>query len=340
MATLKEIARAAGVSTTTVSNVINGNASRVSAETARRIQDIIDGLGYVPNQAARSLAQRESRIIAVVIQADEGENIFLNPYNAAFAGALTVKLYQNGYYPLIRFSDDFRTIDADIRGWNVAGLIYNGAYTRQLQYIKSLDAIPSVFVDCYFREEAVNHVGAEDEAGGRIAGEYLARLGHRRVAYMSNMLSDSVVEQRRLTGLRRSLGEAGLDIRDEWIFPTSDLDALAPRLRALLSGPNAPTAFFCAADQVAVRLMAHFKALGYAVPRDISVIGFDDLPIAAICAPGLTTIAQNVDQKAQLVVDMLLRHIQNRDLPPESARIGVRLVERESAAAPKTPMER
>ena len=340
MATLKEIARAAGVSTTTVSNVINGNASRVSAETAQRIQAIIDGLGYVPNQAARSLAQRESRFIAVVIQADEGENIFLNPYNAAFAGALTVKLYQNGYYPLIRFSDDFRTIDADIRGWNVAGLIYNGAYTRQLQHVKSLDAVPSVFVDCYFREEIVNHVGAEDEAGGRIAGEYLARLGHRRVAYMSNMLSDSVVEQRRLTGLRQGLAAAGLDIRDEWIFPTSDLEALAPRLRALLSRAHSPTAFFCAADQIAVRLIPWLKALGYAVPGDISIVSFDDLPIATICTPRLTTIAQDVDQKAQLVVDMLLRHIRDRTLLPESAKIGVKLVERESAAAPMTSKER
>ena len=92
MITLKEIAQEAGVSTTTVSNVLNGNSSRVSADTAERIQAIMKRSGYVPNQAARSLAQRESHVVAIIVQASPGENIFRNPYTAEYVGALTLEL--------------------------------------------------------------------------------------------------------------------------------------------------------------------------------------------------------------------------------------------------------
>lgn len=121
MITLKEIAQEAGVSMTTVSNVLNGNSGRVSADTAERIQAIMKKSGYVPNQAARSLAQRESHIIAVIVQASPGENIFRNPYTAEYVGALTLELQQNGYYPLIRFSDNYKEIDAGSAGLERGG---------------------------------------------------------------------------------------------------------------------------------------------------------------------------------------------------------------------------
>ena len=165
MKTLKEIAQAAGVSTATVSNVINGNHNRVSADTVERIQAIIQASGYVPNQAARSLAHRESHVIAVIVQAHEGENIFRNPYTAEYVGALTVELYRNGYYPLIRFTDDFQAVESDLRGWNVAGAIFNGSFSRHLQRIHALPPIPTVFTDCYFRIPGINHVGVDDETG-------------------------------------------------------------------------------------------------------------------------------------------------------------------------------
>ena len=130
MTTLKEIAQAAGVSMTTVSNVINGKLNRVSADTVERIQALISQSGYVPNQAARSLAQRESRVVAIIVQASENENIFRNPYAAEYVGALTVELHRSGYYPLIRFSDDYRDVEADLRGWNVAGAIFSGTFSR------------------------------------------------------------------------------------------------------------------------------------------------------------------------------------------------------------------
>lgn len=330
MKTLKEIAQAAGVSTATVSNVINGNHNRVSADTVERIQAIIQASGYVPNQAARSLAHRESHVIAVIVQAHEGENIFRNPYTAEYVGALTVELYRNGYYPLIRFTDDFQAVESDLRGWNVAGAIFNGSFSRHLQRIHALPPIPTVFTDCYFRIPGINHVGVDDEAGGQMAGEYLGKMGHRRVAFVANYLEDSEVDQHRLHGFRQGLERCGVTIPDENVFPTPQTAIDDALLAAVLNRENAPTAFFCTSDRVAVQLMQTLHRMRIRIPEQVSVLGFDNLPISEIAYPPLTTLAQDITQKAFLVVDMLVRHIRQKTIPPEHTLLGVWLVERDS----------
>ena len=330
MKTLKEIAQAAGVSMATVSNVINGNHSRVSSETVERIQAIIRATGYVPNQAARSLAQRESYVIAIIVQASDGENIFRNPYTAEYVGALTVELYRQGYYPLIRFTDDFQKVESDLRGWNVAGAIFNGSFCRQLQRIHSLPPIPTVFTDCYFRIPGINHVGVDDDAGGQMAGEYLGQMGHRQVAFIANYLEDSEVDQHRLQGFKAGLKKYEIQLLDDNIFPTP-LTAVDEKLVSkTLSKPNAPTAFFCTSDRVAVQLMLTLHKMNISIPDQVSVVGFDNLPIAEITYPPLTTLAQDISQKAHLVVDMLVRHIRQKNLPPERTLLGVWMVERDS----------
>ena len=323
MITLKEIAQEAGVSTTTVSNVLNGNSSRVSADTAERIQTIMKRSGYVPNQAARSLAQRESHVVAIIVQASPGENIFRNPYTAEYVGALTLELQQNGYYPLIRFSDNYKEIDADLRGWNVAGVIFSGAYNRHLHTLKSLTDIPTVFTDCYVRIPGANHVGMDDDAGGQIAGEYLIHMGHRHVGFLGNNVDESDVDRHRLDGFRTGLAEGGIELREEFILHRREELFPPDSLRQLMARPDHPTAFFCTSDQAAVQLMQALSRLGLRVPEDV-------LPLATMVQPALTTLSQDISQKAHLVVEMLLRHIRQRGLAPERTLLGTCLVERQS----------
>ena len=330
MTTLKEIAQAAGVSMTTVSNVINGKLNRVSADTVERIQALISQSGYVPNQAARSLAQRESRVVAIIVQASENENIFRNPYAAEYVGALTVELHRSGYYPLIRFSDDYRDVEADLRGWNVAGAIFSGTFSRHLQSIHSLKTVPTVLTDCYFRLPGVNHVSVDDDAAGQMAGDYLARMGHRQVALMTNNLQDSEVDQHRLAGFRTGLAAHGITLAERCVFPQPIAAETIGQLTSLLRSPDGPTAIFCTADRIAAQLMQLLSAEGFRMPEDVSVLGFDNLPMAQITHPPLTTLAQDIDQKAHLVVDMLLRHIRQETLAPERTLLGVWLVERQS----------
>ena len=333
MSTLKEIAKAAGVSTTTVSNVINGNYRRVSAETVETVQRLIRETGYTPNQYARSLAHRGSRIVAVVVQADDGENVLLNPYHSIYVGSLTLELYKHGYYPLLRFANDFHTLDQDIRGWNVAGTLFSGSYSQFLEQVKSsIDSIPTVFTDCYFDLNTVNYVSLDDAEGGRVGGDYLVGMGHRRLGFIATNLINSEVDQQRLVGLRESLASHGLTIDDAWILPDGDLSVHHDQLADILLRPDGPTAFFCCSDKIAIYLIQFVTELGKRVPEDISVLGFDDLPLAAMAVPRLTTIAQDVAKKAEIAVDMLVRHIEDRTLPPERATLGVTIVERDSVA--------
>lgn len=330
MSTLKDIAQAAGVSMATVSNVINGNYNKVSSETVERVQSIIRKTGYVPNQVARSLAQRESHVIAIIVQAHEGENIFRNPYTAEYVGALTMELYQNDYYPLIRFTNDFESITNDLRSWNVAGAIFNGSFNHQLQRIHSFPSVPIVFTDCYFRIPGINHVGVDDESGGQMAGEYLGKMGHRCVAFIANDLEVSEVDQHRLVGFQYGLKKYAALIPDEYIFATPLTAVDGNRIISILQKENPPTAFFCTSDRVAVQLIQTLNSLHIKIPEDVSVMGFDNLPISEITCPPLTTLAQDIAQKAHLVVDIMVRHIKQKELAPERTTLGVCLVERES----------
>ena len=245
-------------------------------------------------------------------------------------GALTVELQQNGYYPLIRFSDNYKEIDADLRGWNVAGVIFSGAYNRHLHTLKSLTDIPTVFTDCYVRIPGANHVGMDDDAGGQIAGEYLIHMGHRHVGFLGNNVDESDVDRHRLDGFRTGLAEGGIELREEFILHRREELFPPDSLRQLMARPDHPTAFFCTSDQAAVQLMQALSRLGLRVPDDVSVIGFDDLPLATMVQPALTTLSQDISQKAHLVVEMLLRHIRQRGLAPERTLLGTCLVERQS----------
>ena len=330
MSSLKEIAAAAGVSMTTVSNVINGNFKRVSKGKVEEIQKLIRQYGYIPNQAARNLAQGSSRIVAIIAQGSEDDNIFLNPFNAAYFGALAMYLYKQNYYPLLRVTNNYQTIEREIQGWNAAGVLITGASNHNLEKIASLSHIPSVLTDCYFDLPGSSYVLLDDEAGGRAAGEYLAGMGHRRVAFVANAYPDSDVDLRRLAGLRQALASRGDQVPDRWIVPSWDLQAHREQLASILSEPERPTAFFCSADFSAVRLIPMLGESGLRVPADISVIGFDNLPFCSLISPKLTTIAQDANQKARQTVNMLIRHIENSSLPPEREILGAQLVERES----------
>ena len=328
MITLKEIAREAGVSMTTVSNVINGNTGRVSDATIERIQEIIRRSGYVPNQAARSLAQRESHIVAIIAQCPEGENMFRNPYMAEFIGDVTIELQRRGYYPLLRFTDDYRDVERNLLGWNVAGAVLCGAFDRNLQHIKGLSSVPAVLTDSYFPIPSMNYVCVDDLAGGRIAAQYLLKMGHRHLAFIGNCIEESSVDQLRLQGFTEELTANGVSLEPRNVLTVPAPERQDAMLHALLDRPDAPTALFCTADRVAAQLMLVLAAQGRRVPQDVSVMGFDDLPLARMTQPPLTTLGQDVAGKARATVEMLVRHIRDKSAPAERIQQDVWLVER------------
>lgn len=327
MATLKDIAREAGVSIMTVSRVINGHYSKVSAENIRRIQQIIEKCGYVPNLSARSLSSKYSRIIAIVLPG-QGRSLE-NPYNSAIAGDIIEYAQNRGYYVMVHFTDDYDEMAKRLRTWRVDGAIFLGTFERNLQLLQRLEEIPLVFIDNYETVRPFNNVGIDDYKGGTLAAAHFLEMGHRQCAFVAPALEWSSVIRRRLAGFQDTLAQAGVPLAPAHIL---NVDKVPDPAAAICTFAQPVTAVLATADMLAVRLIDGLRAHGKRVPADYSVIGFDDLAVGRYMSPRLTTVWQDIEQKAALAGRILFDHIEHNETPVENVCLGVRLIKRESVA--------
>ncbi|MDR1599322.1 MAG: LacI family transcriptional regulator [Oscillospiraceae bacterium] len=329
MVTLKDIAVKAGVSKATVSNVLNGNLTKVSPCKAKEIQDLIAEYGYVPNQTARSLSNKSSRIISLIVYADCDRNVLADPYISLFAGELLRQLQKRGYFGMIRATNDYADILQNLNAWNVQGVIFFGTLDKDIREIQDRAGIPFVFTDSYSSVRRINNVGIDDYRGGMIAAEHLAERGHRRLAlFAPGVETGSDLDKQRIAGFAFALSKYGVALPDSHVMLAEPrrADVMA---RSLLDLPGV-TGVFVTADIAAIELMQALKRLGVGVPGDMSVVGFDDIPMARLVTPGLTTIRQDITQKARIAVEILERRLDAPSCPNESAILDVALVSRES----------
>ncbi len=183
---LKEIAKLAGVSTATVSNVLNGNNHKVSEETRKRIENIIKENNYKPNAVARSLAKKESKIIGLAVPyLGKDEDFFTNPYNAHIIAALEKCVRNHDYYLMLRGVGDPRDIITLLSSWNVDGAFFLGIYEEEAKEIKEQIDVPMVFIDTYAPSEKIVNVGIEDYRGGYLSAKYLIGKGHKNIALVT-----------------------------------------------------------------------------------------------------------------------------------------------------------
>ena len=214
MITIKEMAEMLGISTTTVSNVINGKTSEVSQKTAEKVQKLLDEYDYVPNMNAKNLAQNHSRLIGIVLKRrkDKYENIFTDPFHGELLGALESAIREQGYYMMIYISEDIEEIVRNIVGWNTEGLILIGMLHDDYLKIRSKYKKPAVLIDSYTPKNIARYVniGLDDEEGGYLMTKYLLDCGHRKIAFLADNMEG--VDYIRYTGHQRALQEYGLDI--------------------------------------------------------------------------------------------------------------------------------
>lgn len=328
MVTLKDIAAEAGVSVMTVSRVVNGQLSKVSDANIQKIQKIIENRGYVPSQSARSLSSRSSKIIAIVAQGDG--DILEYPYNASMIGQIGSLIQKHGYSPMLYFASEYQGITKKLHAWNVDGAIFLGTFDENLEKIQSDNKIPLIFTDCYSPIRQITNVGLDDFKGGVMAARYLLKKGHTNLAFVGSSTDISGVVRQRLKGFASVCTEAGYRLSAEQVLP--DAPTL-PALKTLCSGSHPVTAFFASADRLAITLMRQLHELGFRVPQDCSIIGFDDLPTSSYITPSLTTIRQDIHLKAETAVDLLFRHIANAKAPAENIILDVQLIERESVSS-------
>ncbi|MDP4146157.1 MAG: LacI family DNA-binding transcriptional regulator [Bacillota bacterium] len=325
MVTLKDIAKEAGVSIMTVSRVINGNKSKVSEETTKRVLAIIKKRGYVPNSSARSLSAKHSQIISIIIHGNG--NCFRDAYFSTMFGSIAQYVQSHDYYTMINFVNDYRDITKRLHTWKVDGAILLGTFDKDILQIKEDNQIPLVFIDSYSPIRQITNVGIDDYKGGVLAAKHFIERGHRSFAFVGTSLDFSGVTKHRLQGFKDTIINAGLTLKPEHILTIDENPNLTKKI---VHFKEPITAIFATSDIIAINLINEITNMGLRIPEDYSIIGFDNVPSSYYVTPKLTTISQDINRKAQIASDILFRHISDHTVQSESIVLDVQLIERDS----------
>jgi Transcriptional regulators len=335
MVTLKDIAAEAGVSITTVSNVVHNRKSRVSPDMVEKIKAIIAREHYVPSMSARSLANDQSNIIGVIthITPQNRGSTIGDPFMSSFVDSIEKRVREEGYYLMIRAVEQAAELDSLSRSWRLSGLIMAGMFQDEFFRTVSGLGIPYVLIDSYVDDPNACCIGLEDEQGGYIAAKHLLEKGHRSVAFASPSIRPGGVIEKRFIGYRRALEEYGVPFDPSRVFTQEITVDEGKKLGVRLASRPDITAVFASADILAAGIISGLSERGIRVPEDKSVIGFDDNYLAQLTLPPLTTIHQDAKRKGVLATDLILKQLRGEPTEEKNVVLPVYLVERGSVTA-------
>jgi DNA-binding LacI/PurR family transcriptional regulator len=330
--TIYDVARLAGVSTATVSRALN-DTGQVAEPKRAAIDAAVEQLGYRPNTIARSLVTRATQTIALLLPD------ITNPFYAELVAGIQALTLERDYTMLLCTTGFDPELEERylrlLRAKHVDGALVDGLVLppeRIARFVE--DGFPIVCLDRDVSSPAVPLVQVDNRMGARMATEHLLALGHRRIAHI--MGSPARISEERLLGYQGALEAAG-------VSPDSALVALGgftetgghDAMRALLASAPDLTAVFAANDLSAIGAINAIVASGRSVPRDVSMVGFDDLRLARFTSPPLTTVRQPADEIARHSTELLLGMIGGRK-PRKIHHLFVpELVVRSSTGAPR-----
>ena len=325
--TVTDLARAAGVSRSTVSLVLR-NSPLVKRETRRRVEEAIDRLGYVYNRNAANLRRRTSDMVAMII------NDLTNPFFAELAVGLEEALEAAGYVSLMANTGEDpvrqRRVMETMREHGAAGFILCPAMGTETRLVAAMSDwnVPVIQVMRWLPDARLGAVVPDYALGMRMAAERLLALGHRRIAFLGG-IEGNVVTTERVRGYRAALDGAGIAPDPSLIVPAAvNPGGGIEALRAALALDRPPTAALCFSDVVAFGVLDASAAAGLKVGRDFSVIGFDDVAAARHTLPPLTTVAVYPQELGRRSAAALLRRIAEPSEPPEQEILAPSLIVR------------
>ena len=326
--TIDDVARMAGVSTATVSRVLNRPES-VSKVLCKKVGAVVAHLGYVPHAGARALMLRRSGTVGAV---------FPTVDNAIFAmaiDALQRRLAQSDIQLLIAtsgydvVSEMRQAINLVTRGADALVLCGLFQHPDLLRFIENRK-LPCVHVMVHEPEGKHINVGFDNVAAMGQATQYLIDLGHRHIAMLAGVTKSNDRAQQRVEGVRRTLQAAGLDLPPERLVECPyNLDGAREGLRQLMAHAPTPTAVLCGNDVLAFGAMLEAASLGLQVPHDLSIVGFDDLEMARHLQPALSTVQVPTEAMWSAAADRLVAAIRGEPVQ-RSTKIDVALVVRKS----------
>ncbi|WP_158247661.1 LacI family DNA-binding transcriptional regulator [Actinomyces qiguomingii] len=327
--TIKDVAREAGVSVTTVSHALNNpEGSRVSEETRAHVRTVATALGYRANPSARALRTRRTDTIALV-----GRDLATTEHLGRMVrGAQEAVRSRGGLLIVADTSDDEEGVISTLIDHQVDGVILGALYHQELTVPTALASLPTVVVNAYTHDARYSWVVPDEFMGGRAGAEVLLACGHRRVAMINNH-DDIPAAHRREEGFVARCRDSGLEPLVLACPPTGRAahDAAARLLDA--QPAERPTGVFCFSDTMGMGVYAAAAELGLRIPQDLSVVGFDDMVlINESLSPPLTSIALPHAEMAAWAVERLYELLDAPTTPAQNLRIVGRVVERESVA--------
>jgi LacI family transcriptional regulator len=334
MATMKDIAKIAGVSLGTVSNVLNGTAG-VREPIRRRVLEAVRSSSYQPSELARGLRRVKTNVIGMIIPD------ITNPFFPAVVRGAEDQAFSNGYRLILCNTDNDHSKELahlnELRTYLPAGLIvipstFSGLTTQAKSYSEVGTGV--VCIDRLPEDWAGDTVTAANQKGAYEATQYLIGMGHKHLATITGPLHLTNAEER-LNGFRQAVKDAKFQLAPEYVQEAS-FDKLggASKTELLLRLIPRPTAIFAGNDMIALGVLAAIRDAGLRCPQDISVIGFDDLEFAELTNPALSSVSQSGYQLGSTAARILLERINGYTGPPKHIVLETSLKLRDSVAPP------
>ena len=332
MATMKDVARLAGVSTSTVSHVINKNRF-VSEAIADKVNAAVEQLNYAPSALARSLKLNQTRTLGMLLTASS------NPFYSEVVRGVERSCYERGYSLILCNTDNDaermnRSLETLLQK-RVDGLLImcTENHRPSKEAISRYPSLPIVMMDWSPFDGAIDIIQDNALLGGEMATEFLIRQGYQRIACITGPL-DKTTAQERLSGYRQAMDKAGLKILAGYeVSGDFEFEGGLAAMQELLALPEPPHAVFAGNDAMAVGVYQALYQRGLRVPDDVAVMGYDDIQLAQYMMPPLTTIHQPKDSLGELAVDALLHRLQDPDSEPQVLVLTPELVVRQSVGS-------
>lgn len=329
MATIKDVARLAGVSTTTVSHVIN-KTRFVAESTTKKVWAAVDDLNYAPSAVARSLKCNSTRTIGMLVTKST------NPFFAEVVHGVEEYCYNEGYTLILCNTEgniskqrDYLRMLAEKRVDGVL-VMCSDISDELLALLEKKQDLPMVVMN--WGTENVNTDCIQDNAqlGGYLATKHLIDNGHTKIACISGQL-DRLTCQTRLAGYRKALHEAGIEENPSWIVEADfECDSAVEAAKKLISHGDRPTAVFCFNDIMALAAISTFRQAGLDVPNDMSVVGYDNIDLAGFFSPPLTTIHTPKRRLGKTAIKLLMERLANKESEQQVFEMQPELVVRRS----------
>lgn len=325
--TIKDVAKAAGVSVATVSRVLN-NSATVSEAATEQVNNAIKELGYSPNFLGRNLRKCETNIILAIIPSTE------QTFYSEIIRGMQVAASEYGYDILMSTSNSTYSIEM-----RLLNMVFNRTVDAAILLGSQLDVKTLTELNekhyialCCERIEGANvlTITVDDVGGAHEAVSKMIEYGHKRIGMVSTAVN-SISSIDREKGYRQALEENGIEFREEYIYRgTYDLFHGELAFDRFMSMEEPPTAVFCVSDLLAVSFVKKALSNGYSIPDDIAICGFDNVPLSSMYTPGITTVEQPCYDLGRTVINELMNNINNNIKSNKQIKLPYKYIERES----------